>query len=106
MTALQHLTALHEAATPGPWECRGAPGSADARVVYRGGTAAALAKLHADGDADAALIAAMRNALPAILVALRAAATLRTDLTPNGNMLTVHADSLDAALAELGRVGA
>ena len=75
---LPALSALERAATPGPWEAReddsGATGiwqheTSDERLSTRGraqhvGTA---------NSADAALIVAMRNALPALLAVVAAA---------------------------------
>lgn len=63
--ALDALAALDQAATPGPW--RAASGSVETIVMSE-----TVATMRLD-DADAALIAAMRNALPALIAAAREA---------------------------------
>ncbi len=67
---IARLRALHEAATPGPWF--GGPGES----VYAGEEhprGSYIADTFGVGGDDAALIAAMRNALPALLDVAEAA---------------------------------
>lgn len=64
---LDELERLEREATPGPWETTADPLSGVPAFVKTPGELIA-----ADAPADAALIVAARNALPALLVELRA----------------------------------
>ena len=92
MTDPDELRRLEKAATPGPW-------AVESDGVYNDTRSYMVVPLgdSEQDDADAALIAAMRNALPALLdVAEAAQAVCGTD-----NISTAHWDALDAALTKL-----
>lgn len=75
---LARLRALHANATPGPWHWD-SDAEDDSGLVY--GQAEQIATTHGSGEShavnDARLIAAMRNALPALLDALDIAMRMR-----------------------------
>lgn len=71
MIDTDRLRALANAATPGPWEDSGGDIWSDTHGFL---------SRHGLGDADATFIAAMRNALPALLDALEIAEAIRGDL--------------------------
>jgi hypothetical protein len=76
------LEELEKAATPGPWahHSRG-----DEQMVYEKGHRVAAVQSWQDPQADAALIAALRNAAPQLLAAARELLELRQQLA------TIHA---------------
>ncbi len=88
--AIARLRALHEAATPAPWDAAAIGGrkvpaavfvaDRDVAHVYTGtGPGRMVAQAFAEDEghiANAALIAAMRNALPALLDVAEAAAVI------------------------------
>ena len=72
---IEELQRLHEAATKGPWHSHGLLVDGEEHDDYVIGAAECFREV--DGE----LIAAMRNALPALLRVARAAKHLRTAMT-------------------------
>jgi hypothetical protein len=98
---LDHLQRLHEAATTGPWKSHGLLVDGEEHDDYIIGAAECFREV--DGE----LIAAMRNALPALLRVARAARVVtcdgREDLDACG-VRPEDSDELLAALEELNKV--
>lgn len=91
MTTLDELERLEKAATPGPWEANAEATINGEPIEYRGyvehvnGTVFRPGVNNRLAEADAALIAAARNALPEMIKELRA---LRTERVLLRNMLS------------------
>jgi hypothetical protein len=99
MTTADKLAALREAATPGPWRWE-ASGFSD--LVYFGSTHPDAPNSAASTEADAALIVALVNALPALVELVRAAeAYTRDSYPPDSKYDLMRWDALCAALAAL-----
>jgi hypothetical protein len=120
---IANLEALHAAATSGPWYWSTSNSWRRLSAEHRDGGVLCPVRSHGDGhpdlsvrEEDMELIVAMRNSLPAILRALKAAEFARdrlravasifndprfTDRYEDGPACALVADELDAALAAL-----
>ncbi len=99
---LEKLELLDREATPGPWKWDRALKNRDyiAQGSYLGETLITLGDTYENSGADCLLLETLRNALPAILEALRAGQKLRGTADSEG--CDEQVSEWDSALARIG----